>query len=255
MVITTTAIGFILLGLGLTFCGWRFLKAFQKIGGLKSGSRIGFLLTLFLFGFAFQTGVILGFGTLFTAPDPKGILLVFIFANLFLTFLAMLGIYTAYYIFLPRKSPMTLMIIAFLIGVVTFVFTLMYPPQPFVAASGGIEWGISFPLSLLVFYLLLFGICAQLYIFGRLFFQEKTSEIKILSFVLTLLAFGGIIDQFVRFILLHGAADDIRTRIYDITTAVIGMTFIVYFVFFPLFRSYRSTKSRDSRFNQFSQKI
>jgi len=252
MVITTTSVAFILLGLGLTFCGWRFLKAFWRSGGLKPENKIGFFLTLFLFSFAFQTGVILGLGTLFFTQNSEGLSLVFIIANLFLTFVAMLGIYTAYYIFLPQRSPIPLMIITFLIGVATLILTVLYPPQPFVVASGGIEWDISFPLSLLIFYLLLISIGANLYIFGQLFFWEKKSEIKILSFVLAFLALGGIIDQFIRFILLHSAVGGVRTRIYDAIHALIGLAFIVGFVIFPLLRSYASTKSRDSRLKRLS---
>ena len=235
MVITTTSVAFILLGVGLGVCGWRFWSAYRK--GVRD-DKTGLLLSIFLFGFSFQTGVLLGLGTLFSAGNPAGLLAVLVTANFFLTILALLGIYTSYYIFLPQKSPWPPMLIVFILGAITFILTIADPPQPFIAPSGGIEWNANFLISLFVFYLLLISIGAQLYIFGRLFFQAVTREIKLLSFALAVLAAGGIIDNFLRFIILYGVEADFRTRVYDIGTAALGMGFIVVFVVVPLIRSW-----------------
>lgn len=237
MTITTTSVAFILLSLGLGICGWRFLRAFQK-SGAELGGRIGFLLVLFLFGFAIQTGIILGVGTLFFAESPVGLRGVLIAANTFLTLLAILGVYMSYYIFWPRFSPLPLAAATLLIGAAALVFALTIPFQPFLTLSGSIEWNMPFPLALTTFYLLLISIGAQFYIFARLFFRAESREIKTLSFFLALLALGGVVDQFVRFFILSASTPDVRARLYDIGHALIGLGFIGVLVVAPFVRSW-----------------
>lgn len=243
MVITTTSAAFLVLGLGLAFCGWRFLRAFERTGGLKSGRKIGFLLTVFLFGFAFQTGVILSLGNLLFGSDPNHLTAVLVVANVFLTALAIFGIYTAYYIFSPETSPWPLMAAAGGLGILAFVLAFTAPPSPFVTSGGSVEWNMSFPLGLATFYLLFLSIGAQFYIFARLFFQAVTREIRILSFSLALFALVSIIDQFGRFVLLYGASAEARARLYDIVHALIGLGFLILLVVLPLLRRRLAVRS------------
>lgn len=230
MVITTTAVGFILLGVGLAFCGWRFLRAFRKAEGITKDSKTGFLLSLYFIGFAIQTGVILGLGTLLLSWIPQGLFLVMLIAHSFLTLVAVFGVYMVYYIFFPTKSSWPAAILPLLLGTAAVVLTIIIPPRPFIAPEGVINWNEIFPLSVSVFYLLLVSIGASLYTFIRLFLRAKTREIKVLSFLLAVVPAMGIIDAFLDLVLLRGSTTNVYSLISDIGLGVGGMILI----FIPL---------------------
>ncbi len=175
MVITTTAVAFILLSLGLAFCGWRFLRASSKVGNIKNNNKSRFLFPLFFLGFAIQNGI-LGFGTLLFAHNSEGLYFILLVANSFLTIVATFGVYAAYYIFSPRTSPWPLIIVTIILGITAVVFALVAHPRPFLTSQKGIDWNMPFTLSLMTFYLLLIGIGSQFYVFVRLFFQGKELE-------------------------------------------------------------------------------
>ena len=227
MFIPTTSIAFILLSVTLGFCGVRFFKAFQRNRVLQENSRIGFLLALYFFGFAFQTGIILGLGTLLFASSSQGLYFIVLSANIFLSFLAVFSVYIAYYIFHPQASPLPVMISVFSLGFFTVALTIAFHPVPFVTPAIGVDWNMPLPLSLSLFYLLLTSIGVQLYIFTNLFLRATTREIKVLSFLVAALALGSMIDAFLRFVLFHTATADFRTRIYDLVNGLIGLGFIV----------------------------
>jgi len=81
MVITTTAIAFLLSGLGLVFCGLWFFKAFRKIGGLKSNNQIGILLSGFFLGNSLQH-IILAIGGFFFAKNSDALQAILVIDNL-----------------------------------------------------------------------------------------------------------------------------------------------------------------------------
>lgn len=248
MIVTTTAIAFISLSVGLGVCGWRFLKAFRKMNDSVGGGRIGFLLTLFFLGFTFQTGGILGLGTLFFAAVPGGLHVVAITANAFLTLLAILGVYTSYHIFSPRAAPWPAMILVLLFGVIGVTLTIVTDLKPFITSSGGVEWNAMPPLSLIMFFLLLMSIGSQLYIFTRLFLQAGTRELKITSAIIAFIALGGVITQFIRFILFRdGTATAFHSRVYDVATGLLGLIFIVGLVVIPFIRSRTTKVSKEDR--------
>ena len=102
MVITTTSIAFILLSLGLTFCGWRFWAAFRRAP--QSDRKIGLLLSLFYLGFGLMNGVF-GFGTILFANNPGALFFLLLMVNFLLIPITMIGVYTAHYIFSPHVFP------------------------------------------------------------------------------------------------------------------------------------------------------
>lgn len=228
MVITTTAVAFILSSIGLAFFGWRFLKAFRKTSDSEGGSKVGLLLSLFFIGFTIQTGVILGIGSILLSQYQNGLHLLLVIANSFLTIIALLGAYTTFYIFFPKKSPLFLMATTLILGIVAAVLSIINPTTPFITAKGGIDWNVAPPLSLIMFCLLLIGIGSQLYIFTNLFFQAKTRELKNTSLIISVMALGGIVGQFFRFIVFQGNSNPtFRTNVYDFTTGAVGLIFIV----------------------------
>lgn len=226
--ITTTAVAFILSSLGLAFFGWRFSKAFHKTSDSKGGSKVGLLLSLFFIGFTIQTGVILGIGSILLSQYQNGLHLQLVIANSFLTIIALLGAYTTFYIFFPKKSPVFLMTATFILGIAATILSITNPSAPFITTKGGIDWNVASPLSLVMFCLLLIGIGSQLYIFTNLFFQAKTRELKNTSLIISVMALGGIAGQFFRFIVFQGNSNPtFRTNIYDLTTGAVGLIFIV----------------------------
>ncbi len=231
MVITTTSIAFILLGCGLGIFGWRLLGAFRKrLVGLRANSKTGFLISLYFFGFAFQTAGILGLGTFLFALSPNGLFFVAIAAVIFPAFLAMLGVYIIYYIFLPRSSPLPLMIAVLILGIIALILGISTHPQPFITSHKGIDWNMSFSLSLTWFYLLFISIGTSLYIFIKLFLHAQKREIKILSLIQAIIAAGGILATFFSLVVFHNTAADTRTRVQDIGQGLVGIAFISAFV-------------------------
>ena len=243
IIISTTSIAFILLSIGLAFCGYLFLRAFRKGDG--SQSKIGLLVSMLFLGFAFQTGVILGGGTAFFAGNPTGLFFVLIAANSFLTLIAMFSIYVAYYIFAPRTSPVPVIVLTAMIGIASVILQIITHPQPHITPQGGVDWGMSFLLSLLTFYLLFISIGSQAYIFIKLFFQAATRQIKLLSFLFGTIATIGILVQFVQFVVLYRVSTDIRIRVYDVGTGLLGVGLIIAIVLLSLLFRKRSVVDKE----------
>ena len=50
---------------------------------------------------------------------------------------------------------------------------------------------------------------------------------RFFSFILALASSGGILDAFIRFVVLQGSAAGMRTRIYDVGIGALSLLFIV----------------------------
>ena len=183
MTITTTAVGFLLLAIGFVFCGIRFFRAFQKIGGLRSGSRIGILLSTFLFSFALVNGI-MGAGSLFYARSYETFYFFILASHLFLLITAVLGVYIVSYIFFPAVSSWSAIVSVFILGCAVIALTIVAYPHPFIDAGGAIDFNFSHWLSVMLAYLLFVAIGSVFAIFAHLFFQAKSYEVRIVSFVI-----------------------------------------------------------------------
>lgn len=235
---TTTLIGFTLSSLGLAFCGIRFFRAFQKIGNISRGKRIGILLSVLHFIFAVAHGLIaIGIG--FFSHNPQMIYRFIVASNSFLAGAAALGTYLIFYILFPKTSPWPGTILASAYGMMLVFVTIITQPRPFIDISGGIDWNFSSWMSILLSYVLLIGIGSIFIIFMHSFRQAKSREMRITSFILSALALVGIINVSIRFLLpviiSNGTTVNIlQTRIFDTTHALIGVIFISVFVFPPI---------------------
>lgn len=223
MVITTTAVGFIVLSLGLALCGWMFFKAFRKTAG---DSRVGFLLSAIFLGFSLQNGIV-GLGMLFFANNPEILFYTLILSHFLLVLLGILGIYTSYYIFSPKISPLFLIIVEIILGILAIIILVVDHPQPFLTIKRGIDLDSNFLTSFTIFYLLFVSIGSTVYIFTKLLFQSKSRQIRLLSLVLSLLGILGILNIFIRFVVLYSGTVEWRTRIFDIGLGIIGAIFII----------------------------
>jgi len=239
MVITTTAVGFLILSLGVAFCGWRFLIAFRNTQlGLKI-STAGLLVSLIFVGLSIQNGLI-GLGTLFFAGNSSTLYLTLVITNFLLIPIAMLGIYATKYIFYPEEKYTTSIILIGVTGLICLLITIFTFPQPFLTSNNGVDWNLSRAAALSTFFLLFMALGAPLYIFLRLFSITENKELKIVSLIILLLHAGGIINSFLRLVLFSNAFYDARTRILDVGVGVIGAIFILYFAIGPFLKNTNS---------------
>lgn len=240
MVVTTTAISFILLGLGLGICGWRFLRAFKITGG---DSRIGFLLSIFFLIFA-GTNLILGLGSLFFAKTPAALFGAMVFTNGLLATLSILGVYIVYHIFSPGTPTFFPMAILTILGISAVAATIAFHPQPFLTPRNSVDWGAKFPFSLVMLYLLSLSIGSALYIFTRLFLEAKNREIKFLSLTIAILALAGVIQALLQYAVFGNSVVDIRTKIQDVILGLIGVGFMITLLAVPAIKNKFKDKAK-----------
>lgn len=229
MTITTTAMGFSLLSLGLGFCGLRFFHAFQKMAAARHGRRTSILLYLFLFNFALVTGM-LGLGSLFFAEKQKIFSAIILTSNFFLTSTAVLGMYLVFYIFLPTVSPWFGTIPAFLSGAILIALSFLSSPQPFVTETRVVDLDLSRGASIALAYTLFFSIGSIFVIFSRLARDAKTFEVRMISWIMAVSAFAGIMNAFIRYLLPERIGTNfLSAGLYDTVHIVSGLIFIVLF--------------------------
>lgn len=234
MTLTSTAIGFSLLSLGLLFCGLRFFSAFQKIGDSRAGSKTGILLSTMFFSNAITVGI-LGAAALFFARDSETLFRFFLVSDIPLLLTAILGIYLIFYILFPSVSPWPAVAAVSALGTSVVILTVITHPLPFMDASGGINWNTPRILAVPLSYLIFIHIASPLVIFTHAFLHTKSREVKIISMIQVVLASAGIMNISVRFLLPEGIAFDfVRTRVSDILFASIGLILIGVFVFPPI---------------------
>lgn len=241
MVLTTTAAGFIILSIGLAICGWWFLDALKGAGRKPENSKIGILLTCLFISSSVQNGVI-GFGMLFFANSPEALYYALSAGNVFLIIFALLGVYTAYYIFSPGTSPKLGLLITGFLGILACVTTFLTHPLPRLTSENGIDLKMNFPLSVIVSYLLFISIGSMIYIFAKLAITATTRKVKNLALIIALLGVIGIVNIFIRFIVLYRAEDAVRTNIFDTGLVIIGITFIVALTLLPILRNLISSR-------------
>lgn len=233
MMITSTAISFSLFSAGLAFCGIRFFKAFQKIGGSRAGRRIGILLSALFLSFALKFSV-LAVGALFFVGKPE-IFYALVIAHLFLALISVLGIYLVFYILFPSISPWPAVVAGFTLGMVVVALTILIPPRPFIDASGGVDWNLSRQLAIPLSYLLFFDIGTVFVIFTHSFLQTKTRGVKVISLIQMILSLIGIVNVFIRFLFPKGLVPEfLRTRVFDVTLATTGVIFLSIFLLPPI---------------------
>ncbi len=237
MILTTTSTAFLTLSAGLAFCGWRFLRCYRQTVKSAKGKKIGSLLGYLFIGAALQNAI-MGFGLLIFAENSAAMALVLLLCNIELTLVALLGVYAAYYIFSPKASPYPLMTVSGIVGIIAFVAAMVNPPNPFLTPANGIDLNMSFPLALATFYLLLISIGANGYIFSRLYLTVAERKTKRLAGILAILAIAGIINVFIRLVLLSDYSAVGRTQSLDSGIALVGIGFIFALVIAPKIRDW-----------------
>lgn len=233
MIITITGIAFSISSIGLAFCGIRFFKAFQKMGGLQSGSQLGILLSILFIGFSFQHGI-LAIGGLFFAQISEALYAILVIDHIVLTFVTALAVYLAFYILLPKISPWPVTIGVLALGFFGTALTIFGHPQPFIDANNSIDWNMERPAELSIYYLLLFSLAAPFLIFVKNFFQTFSRDVKTVSFILALTHFLGLVNVSILFSGLLDGKDSLRTNAFDKVLGVIGILFVIGFLIIPI---------------------
>ena len=175
MTIATTAISFILLASGLATCGWRFFDALR--GGVSGTGEtvVGRLLaSLFLLSAGYNG--ILGISSLLLVNDSAGALWLIVAGHVTLTALAILSVYTVYYIFCPETPPRALLSTISVMGGVG-LFHINTPLQLAPLLTGNFNPG----LLVITISLLTVSLGAMLFLFIQLYRKAQTRSIKILS--------------------------------------------------------------------------
>lgn len=229
MTITTTGIGFLLFSLGFAFCGFRFSGAFQKDGNQKTKSRIALLVSTIFFSNAIAIGI-LTVGTLFFAQNSETLYRFLVISHIPLTFTAMVGMYAVFYILFPLISPLPGVIAPFIMGANLIILTILTHPQPFIDASGGIDWNMLPVLSASLCYLVFVNLGTQFVIFLHSFFHARSREVKIISSAIIAVSLIGIINMFTHFLFPVMTNDFLRVHIFNIMFAVMGIVLIVLFL-------------------------
>lgn len=227
--LTTTGIGLLIFSLGLAFGGFRFFKAFRKVDGSSTGSKIGILLCTTFFGAALVLGI-LAIGTLFFAQNSEVLYKILVVSHIPLTLTAMVGMYLVFYTIFPSLSPWPGVSVALALGVNLIVLTILTHPRPFIDASGSVDWNMSLILAMSLCSVVFVNIGTQLTIFIHSFFYTKSREVRVVSFVMILILLVNIVNMFTHFLLPHITDDFLRTRIFDLMFAVMGLLFIIIFL-------------------------
>lgn len=248
MVITTTAVAFILLSIGLALCGWRFLYTFKTINTPERKSKTGFFLSL-CFVLSSLQNALLGFGMLFFANNPLLLFVTEIISHLVLSALAVACVYTAYYIFLPRSSPYFAIITAITLGVIGIISAIKNPSLPFLTLEKSIDLNMNFLFAIVTFLLLLISLGVFFYIFVKIFQKAKNREVKALSFIISASALIGTINNFIYLLLPSSTFAATRVSTFNIGIGLIGAIFVFMFVIFPLFKDLVQKKQTHSLTN------
>ena len=244
MAITTTGIAFTISSLGLAFCGLRFFRAFQNMGGLRSGQRIGFLLSTLFFGFSLQHGI-LAIGGLFFSQIPEALYAILVVDHIVLIFVTALAVYSAFYILLPKISPWPATIAISLFSVFVNWLTINEHFSPFVTVTNSIDWNMPHRLKFLWYIILLVGIGALFLVFVKNFFLAQSRNVKNISFLLMAIHFAGMVNVSIIFSDFLTGVREIRSKMFDIILAIIGIAFIIGFLFVPFVAGWVSRKPQN----------
>jgi len=234
MVITTTAIAFLLSGLGLVFCGLWFFKAFRKIGGLKSNNQIGILLSGFFLGNSLQH-IILAIGGFFFAKNSDALQAILVIDNLILAIITALGVYLIFYILFPNVSPRLPTIITLIYGLFVVSMTIFSRPKPLLTSSLAIDWNMSPLTELSLYYLLLLNIGAPFLIFLKNLFNTTSRDVRLISLIIVIATAAGLVNISIAFLDFLKSYEDLRVFIFDRVLGVIGILFVAGFLLMPLF--------------------
>ncbi len=197
MTLTITALSFLLLSSGLACCGWRFLAALRQAKNSTGLHTIGRLLSALFFLSATYNGII-GLGSLFFSKSPNGLFIIAILAHLLLTALALVSVFTVYYIFWPKDSARLLLGTLGMTGSAGTLFYLTAKLRPFVTTEHSINWNLSPGLALLTFCLLTISLLATLYIFAQLFRKTNSRSLKTLSLIFSALSCASVLYAIIK---------------------------------------------------------
>lgn len=232
MVITTTVVGFILLGLGLGFCGWRFLRASRESGHSDAKRNIRLLLSSFLLSMALQN-FIFGSGLLFFAQNAQMMYFIFLWVQIHLAVNAVLGVYTMYYIFFPLSSFLPTLSMISILGIAMVVLSIRTYPQLVLMPERLVTQNLPLPLSLITFSSLLIMIGSFTYIFARLFLNSTIREVRYISFVLAFFGIIGVVNMFLHFVLLRVIPIAPGMRVLDIGNGLVGIVVLIFLIITP----------------------
>jgi len=228
MTITTTGIAFLISSAGLAFCSIRFFEAFKNVGAVRPSRKMGILLSSFFAILSLQHGVIF-LGSLFLGNSSGGLLLVNVVDVLVLAVASSLGVYAMFYIVFPKVSPWPSVISTFLFGL--FVAMLIYfsGSEPYINLAGNIDWDFSRESAYGFLYLLWVSMLAPVVIFGKNYLISASRKAKLVSFILVLVHFIGMINVFLLMSKYIFSSKTTEIFLFDRLLLLIGVIFVLTF--------------------------
>ena len=221
MTIATTAISFILLASGLATCGWRFFEAFREGTNKNGESSIGRLL-MSLFFLSAGYNAVLGIGSLLLTHNPTAMLWAMVTAHILLTALAILSVYTVYYIFCPETPPRALLSTVSVMGGVG-LFHINTPLQLAPLLTGNLNPS----LLVITASLLTVSLGALLFLFIQLFRRAQTRSIKILSAAVCGLTIASTVNMAIQLATPYWHFSGTAIGLVEIALGLVGAGFLV----------------------------
>lgn len=241
MVITTTAIGFILLAFGVAILGFQFLKLFSGKTKSESNKRISFLLGALFFASAIQNTII-GLGALFFPENFIGLYFAMLISHIFLIIFALLAVYSIYYIFFPQRDPNFAIMAILILGFFGFLGAIFSPVQGFPILQGDIDISMNLPFAFSTLSLLLIGLSSTFYIFFQLFQRNRDRKIRLFTVTVFISALLGILSVIIKLIPIYNQSlASWRGHFFDTAIEIVGGMLIILVLVMP-FLNYSSEK-------------
>ncbi len=229
MVVTTTAVAFILLGLGLGLCGWWFLKAFngKKTDINQRKDKVGLLLSTFLFLSGAQNGMI-GLGSLLFSTNQSALFFTLILSEVLLILSVLFGVYSVYYIFFPKLFSRSALYVFTFLGYLLILLSFIFRSQAIITPEKDISWVMNPLVAVLTLFFVLTSIGSFIFIFSQLFLKGPTSGIKTLSGALAVLGFAGLTNVCMRFATFIGFQNDFHSIEISMGLIAVGIIIVLF---------------------------
>lgn len=230
--IPKSTLSFSLIAFALSFFALCFFYATTKNASPES-KKIGLRITSFILSYV-SILTIMALGCLFFSWTGYGLLTTFVLHTIAIFISNILAVTTIFFIFFPSRSPKTLVILICLLNIAFILLAFKYPPKPFFDINSRLNWGLTFPLSLHLFYLLSISIGSMVYIFFRLFLASSKKTVRYLSLGFSISSSMGIFNVFILLVASRWKNSIQLISFGEKMVAITGILIAILFILVPL---------------------
>jgi len=233
--VTTTGVAFIFISVGVALCGFRFIYVFKKDNSHDS-RKLSLLIGMSFLSSATHGGL-LGIGALFFLDNYSVLSFIALGAQVFLIAFATVSVFTVFYVLYPKLNKYLASAIPLFLGLASIFVYVVEKPQPYLVENN-VSWDLSYLLSVLTFYLFFLAFGALFGLFAQLAYLSKSTEVRVLACVISVLVVLGLINVYLNLILFYGGRtmggfsgiDFLNTGLLVIGVAFIGLISYMHFV-------------------------